>query len=393
VLFGRSAQRQLSVVGHYSDGVMRNITASSAGTVYESSNDGVVSVTTEGLLLAEGSGIATVVAQNSGVQDSITVTVHFDAPPIAIPGADLTLTCAAPGSLVPVHLDGSASFDPDGDPLSFDWSEAGSQLASGPTPTVQLVPGDHTIELEVADGLGGVGDATQHVSILTDNAPPILTVLGRNPATVECGTAYVDNGASATDACDGDLTGAVITHSDVNPKQPGAYSVSYEVSDRVGLTAMADRSVIVIDSLPPAIEDKPETVLFPSTLEYRAFDLTDCAKAVDACHGRLDIDKFGEIVDISSDEPDSRRSGDRHDHGYDGDDPRRDIVILSNSSFLLRQQALEHGNGRVYEIRYRVRDKHDGPTSGLHSCFVGVKANKHSPPPIDDGRVFTVRPH
>lgn len=76
VLFDHSDRRQLSVLGTFSDGVVRNITHPSAGTVYTSANESIVRVTEGGRLIPVGEGETTVLAQNDGRQDSITVRVN-----------------------------------------------------------------------------------------------------------------------------------------------------------------------------------------------------------------------------------------------------------------------------------------------------------------------------
>ena len=80
-LFGLGTQRQLFVLGHYDDGVTRDITSSEVGTSYLTSKPSVVTVSGEGMLVAVGFGNATVVARNGTTQDSITVTVQAAALP------------------------------------------------------------------------------------------------------------------------------------------------------------------------------------------------------------------------------------------------------------------------------------------------------------------------
>ncbi len=53
-----------------------------------------------------------------------------------------------------VALNGAGSSDPDGTITSYDWSEDGSPLATGATPTVTLTVGTHTITLTVTDNDG-----------------------------------------------------------------------------------------------------------------------------------------------------------------------------------------------------------------------------------------------
>ena len=71
--------------------------------------------------------------------------------------------------------------------------------------------------------IAGVGA----VSALTDdgyddNVPPVITVLGSNPATVELGSTYVDEGATAFDEFHGDTP--VTSSSDVDSNAIGSYT-------------------------------------------------------------------------------------------------------------------------------------------------------------------------
>ena len=84
--------------------------------------------------------------------DDLTVsgTCSPSAPPVANAGPELSLECVSPSSTL-VTLDGSGSFDPDGDVLSYTWSGPFG-TASGPSPTVALPLGASTISLVVNDG-------------------------------------------------------------------------------------------------------------------------------------------------------------------------------------------------------------------------------------------------
>ncbi|QSQ13474.1 choice-of-anchor A family protein [Myxococcus landrumensis] len=75
VLHGVGATLNLTVNGHYDDGIIRDITAQTLGTIYSSSNDGIATVTPAGVVTATGVGIATIVIRNGTVTTSISVTV------------------------------------------------------------------------------------------------------------------------------------------------------------------------------------------------------------------------------------------------------------------------------------------------------------------------------
>lgn len=100
-------------------------------------------------------------------------------PPTARAGADQTVECSGPG-VGTVRLDGSASSDPDGDPLSFTWfGEFG--VLSGPVVNAQLSLGTHTVRLVVSDGNGASGttSATLNVTVRDTTAPTLTVALSR----------------------------------------------------------------------------------------------------------------------------------------------------------------------------------------------------------------------
>lgn len=73
-------------------------------------------------------------------------------PPLAYDGGPYA------GSVgIPVSFDGSASFDEDGDPLTFAWDFGdGSMIGVGPKPThAYAAPGQYIVTLTVSDGQGG----------------------------------------------------------------------------------------------------------------------------------------------------------------------------------------------------------------------------------------------
>ena len=81
---------------------------------------------------------------------------------------------------------------------------------------------------------------------LVDTTPPRLVLRGPFLQTIRQNSAYVELGAVATDAVDGDLTASISTDaSSLVMSQPGSYVVTYVVSDAAGNTASAQRIVSV----------------------------------------------------------------------------------------------------------------------------------------------------
>ena len=77
--------------------------------------------------------------------------------------------------------------------------------------------------------------------------------LGDASVTIEVGNAYVDAGATAEDAVDGDISAAITTDSSVDVDTVGTYTVTYNVSDAAGNAAVeVTRTVSVVLGTPSA---------------------------------------------------------------------------------------------------------------------------------------------
>lgn len=72
------------------------------------------------------------------------------------------------------------------------------------------------------------------VYITEDKTPPVITMKGFNPAMTELIYPYVDSGAVALDAVDGNITSKMSTVSNVDTSKVGVYTVKYNVSDKAG---------------------------------------------------------------------------------------------------------------------------------------------------------------
>lgn len=282
VLFGAGSRRQLLVQGRYSDGVTRDLSSAALGTEYLSVDGSVVAVNADGLLTAGLPGTTTVVVRNGALQDSVTVTVRGNSLPQAVAKASTAAVCLVPGAEALVELDASGSFDLEGDALSFVWRRNGIQFATGPLAQIQLPTGSHALQLIVTDAAGGVSVAWLDVTLLADEGGPALTVLGADHPVVECGSAYSDAGATASDSCDGDLTSAIATTSNVNSAAVGSYQVQYSVQDSAGHVSNAARPVTVQDTTAPALSC-PAPMVAECTGDGQAMVTPGAGSASDGC--------------------------------------------------------------------------------------------------------------
>ena len=93
------------------------------------------------------------------------------------------------------------------------------------------------MELHANNGIGRLGRG--------DRTAPELALLGEAQITLPSGADYVDQGATAIDDIDGDLTNAIITFGSVNTALVGTYTVTYTASDRASNTSQISRTVTV----------------------------------------------------------------------------------------------------------------------------------------------------
>ncbi len=123
---------------------------------------------------------------NESATDEVTITVTpYNVAPTAQAGDDVSTTEDASGFAL-ITLDGSASSDPDGDPLTFAWLLDGELVSTEASALLELPPGNYLATLVVDDGLGGVGSDEVAIEVL------------ENP----CGGTCDDQIACTVDSCD-----------------------------------------------------------------------------------------------------------------------------------------------------------------------------------------------
>jgi hypothetical protein len=128
-------------------------------------------------------------------------------PPTADAGDDETIECTSPDGAA-FELDGSASFDPDGDIRAFSWradTRVGPEVGFATKLTGALGVGQsQNFVLRVIDGFGQADeDAT--TAAVVDTTPP--DVLCNTPATLPPPNKPISFTATATDIC---TAGAIV---------------------------------------------------------------------------------------------------------------------------------------------------------------------------------------
>jgi hypothetical protein len=107
--------------------------------------------------------------------DVFYATSQANSPPSADAGADQAVIDIDESGQQQVHLDGSGSDDPDGDIVSWTWTEGGTQIAAGETPIVSLSVGEHTITLTVTDNEGAADTDTVLIEVRSQGTAPMLS--------------------------------------------------------------------------------------------------------------------------------------------------------------------------------------------------------------------------
>ncbi|MCP4674712.1 MAG: hypothetical protein GY854_04195, partial [Deltaproteobacteria bacterium] len=137
----------------------------------------------------------------SYVDDTPVAQVTSDgSPPVAV-ADDVTAECDSLGSGAAL-LDGSASYDPDGDTVYFDWessnvalTDADTEMASGQFPL-----GTETVTLTVSDGTGSEDSIDVSVTV-QDTTPPVIDTSTVTITTCLASGAVVEVLPSVTDTC------------------------------------------------------------------------------------------------------------------------------------------------------------------------------------------------
>jgi hypothetical protein len=106
----------------------------------------------------------------------------FNHIPVANAGSDQTVYAWFDG-VAKVILDGTGSYDDDGQPLTYLWTwtiDGNNFTATGPSPIITLPAGEHTIELIVNDGLDNSDPNWVTVIVI----PPVETSVNLTPKTL-----------------------------------------------------------------------------------------------------------------------------------------------------------------------------------------------------------------
>jgi len=82
-----------------------------------------------------------------------------------------------------------------------------------------------------------------------DTEKPVITLKGNSEITLNQGDKYNDEGASATDNIDGDITSKIKVSGKVDITKSGTYTITYTVTDKAGNRTEVTRKVTVVATI------------------------------------------------------------------------------------------------------------------------------------------------
>ena len=151
------------------------------------------------------------------------------------------------------------------------------------------------VQKALAVVVGGFAISALNDDGFDDNDPPVITITGSNPLTVELGSTYTDAGATANDAYRGSTS--VSSSGSVNTDVLGSYTITYTATDLDGNSASATRTVNVVDTTDPVLTvtgGSPTSTELGGTYNDAGATASDASGSVDVTSsGTVDTSTLG----------------------------------------------------------------------------------------------------
>ena len=226
---------------------------------------------------------------------------------------DVSLTTSGPDTVPPViTLIGSSSINLNVGETYTEQGATATDNVDGDISASIVIGGDivdantagtYVITYNVSDMAGNnATEVIRTVTVIADTTAPVITLNGGSNITLNLGDTYTEQGATAIDNVDGDLTSSIVIGGDtVDTNIPGTYSVTYNVSDAAGNAAVEVTRTITInpDTTPPII-----TLIGSSSISLTVGDVytEQGATATDNIDGDITANIIigGDMVDTNS---------------------------------------------------------------------------------------------
>jgi hypothetical protein len=185
----------------------------------------------------------------------MTLSTVANQPPVAHAGPDQTVECT--GATTAVVLDGTASTDPEGAALSFEWFAGDQAVGTSARLGLGLSLGSYTFTLRVTDASGVVSEDSVVVVVVDTTAPVIQCPSARTVAANRRGGGVVPNFLTGLIVSDQGSPAAalVLTQNPTNGTLVGwgETRVTITATDAAGNQSACTTSFIVADVTPPVV--------------------------------------------------------------------------------------------------------------------------------------------
>lgn len=232
------------------------------------------------------------------------------------------------------------------------------------------VPGVYFFEYQVHDGAYNWADPIGRTVGVIDNISPGITLNGANPLRLECTRGpYVDPDATAFDRCDGPIDPRIeVNATAVDPGTQGGYAVHYRVWDQSGNFALAERQVLVEDTLAPALRVQGGE-LTVACGEALPLDVV----AMDACEGDLtaQVQRLGPDLSQPGTYPVQYRVSDSWGH-TSVTEPRA-VRVMERDALM----AIPSGGSNELTLECRV-DSYDPSARAWDGCDTPLEVSSYN---------------
>lgn len=105
--------------------------------------------------------------------------------------------------------------------------------------------GEYRLKYTIFNSKNEIPVSVERVVNIEDKIPPTITLKGNTEVNINVGDTYKDEGCTALDNYDGDITNKVSITGEVDTKKEGTYTITYKVADSSNNITETSRKVIV----------------------------------------------------------------------------------------------------------------------------------------------------